>query len=147
MLTISKPLTAGSVSRYFKEEYASPGNSYFAEDGKVPGEWAGTLADELGLSGPVNAEGFARLFFADESSLTSGRQMRDFLETIGPHDRVLLVGDTRQHESVEAGRIIAGVGACPVESDFFSSAGFFEVKARPVCSFGSVFPCTCVCVR
>ena len=48
-----------------------------------------------------------RLFFVDESSLASGRQMRDFLATIGPRDRVLLVGDTRQHQSVEAGRIFA----------------------------------------
>lgn len=46
-----------------------------------------------------------RLFFVDESSLTSGRQMRDFLQTLQPQDRVLLIGDTRQHQSVEAGRI------------------------------------------
>jgi conjugative relaxase-like TrwC/TraI family protein len=48
-----------------------------------------------------------RLFFVDESSLASGRQMRDFLATMGPRDRALLVGDTRQHESVEAGRIFS----------------------------------------
>ncbi|HTU47454.1 MAG TPA: MobF family relaxase [Bryobacteraceae bacterium] len=46
-----------------------------------------------------------RLFFVDESSLTSGRQMRDFLQMLQPQDRVLLIGDTRQHQSVEAGRI------------------------------------------
>ncbi len=46
-----------------------------------------------------------RLFFVDESSLASGRQMRDFLERLQPQDRVLLIGDTRQHQSVEAGRI------------------------------------------
>ena len=47
------------------------------------------------------------LFFVDESSLASGRQMRDFLERLQPADRVLLIGDTRQHQSVEAGRIFA----------------------------------------
>ncbi|MDQ1470861.1 MAG: hypothetical protein QOJ99_2341, partial [Bryobacterales bacterium] len=46
-----------------------------------------------------------KLFFMDESSLASGKQMRDFLGTLGAGDRVLLVGDTRQHQSVEAGRI------------------------------------------
>jgi ATP-dependent exoDNAse (exonuclease V) alpha subunit len=46
-------------------------------------------------------------FFVDESSLASGKQMRDFLQTLHPQDRVLLVGDTRQHQSVEAGRIFA----------------------------------------
>ncbi len=43
----------------------------------------------------------------DESSLASGKQMRDFLQTLQPQDRVLLIGDTRQHQSVEAGRIFA----------------------------------------
>jgi len=31
--------------------------------------------------------------------------MRDFLRRLQPSDRVLLIGDTRQHQSVEAGRI------------------------------------------
>lgn len=48
-----------------------------------------------------------RLFFVDESSLASGKQMRDFLQRLQPQDRVLLIGDTRQHQSVEAGRIFA----------------------------------------
>ncbi|MBV8833558.1 MAG: relaxase domain-containing protein [Acidobacteriaceae bacterium] len=48
-----------------------------------------------------------RLFFVDESSLASGKQMRDFLQSLQPRDRVLLIGDTRQHQSVEAGRIFA----------------------------------------
>jgi ATP-dependent exoDNAse (exonuclease V) alpha subunit len=30
--------------------------------------------------------------------------MREFLSRVGPNDRVLLVGDTRQHQGVEAGR-------------------------------------------
>lgn len=30
--------------------------------------------------------------------------MRDFLARLGPADRVLLIGDTRQHQGVEAGR-------------------------------------------
>jgi conjugative relaxase-like TrwC/TraI family protein len=46
-----------------------------------------------------------RLLFVDESSLASGKQMRDFLAQLTPVDRVLLVGDRRQHQSVEAGRI------------------------------------------
>jgi len=48
-----------------------------------------------------------RLYVLDESSLASTRQMHDFIERLHPNDRVLLVGDTRQHESVEAGRIFA----------------------------------------
>lgn len=46
-----------------------------------------------------------KLFFVDESSLASSKQMRAFLQGLGPSDRVLLIGDTKQHQSVEAGRI------------------------------------------
>jgi conjugative relaxase-like TrwC/TraI family protein len=45
-----------------------------------------------------------RFYFVDESSLTSTRQMHDFLTRLGPNDRVLLIGDIRQHQGVEAGR-------------------------------------------
>jgi conjugative relaxase-like TrwC/TraI family protein len=44
------------------------------------------------------------LYVLDESSLASTRQMRAFLEKIRPEDRVLVIGDTRQHQGVDAGR-------------------------------------------
>jgi conjugative relaxase-like TrwC/TraI family protein len=44
------------------------------------------------------------LYMVDESSLASTRQMQSFMEKIGPQDRVLLVGDTRQHQGVDAGK-------------------------------------------
>ncbi len=44
------------------------------------------------------------LYILDESSLASSRQMRAFLDKLNPGDRVLVVGDTRQHQGVEAGR-------------------------------------------
>ena len=44
------------------------------------------------------------LYMLDESSLASTRQMRDFLEKVGPQDRVLVIGDTRQHQGVDAGK-------------------------------------------
>src|SRR5207245_5175890 len=45
-----------------------------------------------------------RLYVLDESSLASTKQMNEFLHRLREDDRVLLVGDTRQHEAVEAGR-------------------------------------------
>ena len=51
--------------------------------------------------------GELRLYVVDESSLASTKQMHEFVNRLHPNDRVLLVGDTRQHESVEAGRIFA----------------------------------------
>jgi ATP-dependent exoDNAse (exonuclease V) alpha subunit len=48
--------------------------------------------------------GEKRLYILDESSLASTKQMNEFLHHLKSEDRVLLVGDTRQHEAVEAGR-------------------------------------------
>src|SRR2546421_7323570 len=43
------------------------------------------------------------LYVLDESSLASTKQMNEFLHRLKGSDRVLLVGDTRQHQAVEAG--------------------------------------------
>ncbi|MGD1216228.1 MAG: MobF family relaxase [Terriglobales bacterium] len=51
--------------------------------------------------------GEKRLYVLDESSLASTRQVHEFLNRLHPNDRVLLVGDRRQHEAVEAGRPFA----------------------------------------
>jgi len=48
--------------------------------------------------------GERRLYVLDESSLASTRQMHEFVHRLNPNDRVLLVGDRRQHEALEAGR-------------------------------------------
>ncbi len=49
-------------------------------------------------------DGQRRLYVLDESSLASTKQMNEFLRRLTPEDRVLLVGDVRQHEAVDAGR-------------------------------------------
>lgn len=71
---------------------------------------AGINADTLQrflASGGLKAAGdpvSRHLYMVDESSLASTQQMRDFLNRIGPQDRVLLIGDTRQHQGVDAGK-------------------------------------------
>ena len=65
-----------------------------------------TLQAQLARGERVDT-GERRLYVVDETSLASTRQMHEFVGRLHPNDRVLLVGDTRQHESVEAGRIFA----------------------------------------
>lgn len=48
--------------------------------------------------------GQRHIYMLDESSLASSKQMRDFLQKVSPQDRVLIIGDTRQHQGVEAGK-------------------------------------------
>src|SRR5271166_5520178 len=64
---------------------------------------ANTLQHHLAL-GSQSDSGHKHLYVVDESSLASTRQINDFLHRLGSEDRVLLVGDVRQHEAIEAGR-------------------------------------------
>jgi ATP-dependent exoDNAse (exonuclease V) alpha subunit len=54
--------------------------------------------------GDLADDGQRRLYVVDESSMASTRQMHTFIERLKENDRVLFVGDVRQHEAVEAGR-------------------------------------------
>jgi len=71
---------------------------------------AGIKADTLQrflASGGLQAAGdpaSKHFYMVDESSLASTQQMRDFLNKIAPQDKVLLIGDTRQHQGVDAGK-------------------------------------------
>ena len=62
-----------------------------------------TLQRQL-IRNEAPTDGQKRIFVIDESSLASTKQMNDFFHRLHTSDRVLLVGDTRQHEAVEAGR-------------------------------------------
>jgi ATP-dependent exoDNAse (exonuclease V) alpha subunit len=68
------------------------------------GVHSGTLQSFLARSADPDSVEQKRFYFVDESSLASTNQMREFLARIGANDRVLLIGDIRQHQGVEAGR-------------------------------------------
>jgi ATP-dependent exoDNAse (exonuclease V) alpha subunit len=65
---------------------------------------ADTLQCFLARSRNAGDPAAKHLYMVDESSLASTRQMRDFLEKIGSQDKVLLIGDIRQHQGVDAGK-------------------------------------------
>jgi conjugative relaxase-like TrwC/TraI family protein len=81
----------------------------FAPSSKAAGQLreAGIEASTLQsfLARPKEAGSASQhLYMLDESSLASTKQMRAFLEKIGLSDRVLVIGDTGQHQGVNAGR-------------------------------------------
>ena len=90
------------------EGYAVEGfapTSRAAKQLREAGVKAATLQSFLARSlQPNDSAAHKHFYFVDESSLASTRQMKDFLARLGPQDRVLLIGDTRQHQGVEAGR-------------------------------------------
>jgi conjugative relaxase-like TrwC/TraI family protein len=61
MVHISKPLTAGKATNYFKQEYANADNSYYTQGQTLQGRWHGKFAEELGLAGAVAEEQFTRM--------------------------------------------------------------------------------------
>ncbi|HLG94694.1 MAG TPA: relaxase domain-containing protein, partial [Bryobacteraceae bacterium] len=60
MNKVSKPLTAAKAIRYYKLEYAEAGNSQYKQ-AEMLGRWHGKFAEELGLTGAVTEEQFARM--------------------------------------------------------------------------------------
>jgi conjugative relaxase-like TrwC/TraI family protein len=82
---------------------------------------SGTLQQFLASSREAGEPG-RRLYVIDESSLASTKQINEFFKRLGPQDRVLLVGDIRQHQAVEAGR--------PFEQ--FQDAGMRTVRLEEI---------------
>lgn len=103
--TLSSIREAAEGSGYAVEGWAP--TSKAANELRDAGISAGTLQrflksgrEEPSVSDPASRH----LYLLDESSLASTRQMRDVLGKVGPQDRVLVIGDTRQHQGVEAGK-------------------------------------------
>jgi conjugative relaxase-like TrwC/TraI family protein len=65
---------------------------------------ADTLQGFLGRQRNQSDPSQKHLYMIDESSLASTEQMRHFLARIQAEDKVLLIGDVRQHQGVDAGK-------------------------------------------
>jgi len=101
--TVLSTIRAAAESRGYEVQGFAP-TSRAARQLNDAGVEAGTLQGFLAQSRRESSPEQRRFHFVDESSLASTTQMRDFLARMGPSDRVLLIGDTRQHQGVEAGR-------------------------------------------
>jgi conjugative relaxase-like TrwC/TraI family protein len=95
----------GAEAQGYKVEGFAP-TSRAAQKLADAGMETSTLQKHLALGAKPDT-GERRLYVLDESSLASTKQMHEFVNRLHPNDRVLLVGDRRQHEAVEAGRPFA----------------------------------------
>jgi conjugative relaxase-like TrwC/TraI family protein len=95
----------GAVAQGYRVEGFAP-TSRAAQKLADAGMETSTLQKHL-ARGEKPDTGERRLYVLDESSLASTRQMHEFVHRLHPNDRVLLVGDRRQHEAIEAGRPFA----------------------------------------
>lgn len=100
--TTLETIREGAEQKGYKVEGFAP-TSRAAGQLRDAGIEASTLQSFLGRK-PDENPGQPRLYMLDESSLASSKQMRAFLQKVTPEDRVLVIGDTRQHQGVEAGK-------------------------------------------
>jgi ATP-dependent exoDNAse (exonuclease V) alpha subunit len=100
----SRAATGAEADGYRIEGFAP--TSRAAQKLSEAGMKTSTLQHHL-ARGEQQDDGEKRLYVLDESPLASTRQMHDFIARLHRLDRVLLVGDVRQHEGVEAGRPFA----------------------------------------
>ncbi|MGA7859418.1 MAG: MobF family relaxase, partial [Terracidiphilus sp.] len=95
----------GAETEGFRVEGFAP-TSRAAQKLAEAGMETSTLQKHLAL-GEQPDTGEKRLYVLDESSMASTRQVYELVNRLHLNDRVLLVGDRRQHEAVEAGRPFA----------------------------------------
>ncbi|MGD1081955.1 MAG: MobF family relaxase [Candidatus Sulfotelmatobacter sp.] len=102
--TLAAIRSAAETHAYRVEGFAP--TSRAARQLSEAGIQAGTLQGFLARTANPDLGNQKHFYFIDESSLASTNQMREFLARLGPNnnDRVLLIGDIRQHQGVEAGR-------------------------------------------
>ncbi len=103
--TVLAGIREGAEKNGYKVEGFAP-TSRAAGQLREEGIEATTLQSFLarGQNHPHANTASPHLYMLDESSLASTKQMRAFLEKIKPEDRVLVIGDTAQHQGVDAGR-------------------------------------------
>jgi len=99
--TLLKSVREAAEKRGYVVEGFAP-TSRAANQLRDAGITADTLQGFLVRARQPNPE--RHLYMVDESSLASTKQVRDFLGKLDCGDRVLLIGDTRQHQGVEAGK-------------------------------------------
>jgi conjugative relaxase-like TrwC/TraI family protein len=100
--TLTVIRSAAEVQGYQVEGFAP--TSRAARQLNEAGIEAGTLQGFLARTGNPDVREQKHFYLVDESSLSSTNQIREFLTRLRPDDRLLLVGDIRQHQGVEAGR-------------------------------------------
>jgi conjugative relaxase-like TrwC/TraI family protein len=103
--TVLQSIREGAEKSEYTVEGFAP-TSRAAAQLREAGIDASTLQSFLarGESRPGASPEPRHFYMLDESSLASTRQMRAFLEKLKPQDRVLVIGDTSQHQAVDAGR-------------------------------------------
>ncbi len=105
---------AGKTTSLAALRYAAEKEGYTVE-GFAPTSRAAYQLEEAGIRATTLQHHLARgesihdpsgkhLYFVDESSLASTRQIHEFFKRLEENERVVLVGDARQHQAVDAGR-------------------------------------------
>src|SRR5918996_3035269 len=97
MLTMSRAISAGQASNYYKQEFTNSQDNYYREAGEVQGRWSGSLAEEWNLKGEVTSEQYERLVAGQDPH--SGEQL---IRVVSARETVNKFGDeitTSEHRA------------------------------------------------
>jgi conjugative relaxase-like TrwC/TraI family protein len=97
MMTMSRAISAGQASNYYKQEFTNSQDNYYREAGEVQGHWCGSLAEEWNLNGEVTSEQYERL--ANGQDPHTGEQL---IRVVSARETVNKFGDeitTSEHRA------------------------------------------------
>src|SRR5215204_5443961 len=97
MMTMSRAISAGQASNYYKQEFTNSQDNYYREAGEVKGHWCGTLAEEWNLKGEVSSEQYERLVAGQDPH--TGEQL---IKSVSARETVNAFGDeitTSEHRA------------------------------------------------
>src|SRR2546425_26179 len=95
MLSIKTQSNLGNAERYFKEHLQH--GDYYNQRGAVPGQWMGSAAERLGLSGIVRQEDFLALCHNQNphTGTTLTQRLKTTRQEIGEDGRMRQVANRR----------------------------------------------------
>src|SRR5215467_1459545 len=97
MMTMSRAISAGQASNYYKREFTNSADNYYREAGEVQGRWCGSLAEEWNLKGEVTSEQYERLVAGQDPH--TGQQL---IRVVSARETVNKFGDeitTSEHRA------------------------------------------------
>jgi conjugative relaxase-like TrwC/TraI family protein len=97
MMTMSRAISAGQASNYYKQEFTNSQDNYYREAGEVQGRWSGSLAEEWNLDGEVTSEQYERLVAGQDPH--TGEQL---IRVVSPRETVNAFGEeitTSEHRA------------------------------------------------
>jgi conjugative relaxase-like TrwC/TraI family protein len=135
LFEVSRVLSIGSLSLgqtlYYERSVAAGADDYYAGRGESPGEWLGSGAGELGLSGTVTGEGFQALM-AGRHPKTGQQLAKRGERSVAAHDLTFSAPKSVSVLYAVGGEEVSRALVCAHERAARAAVAFIEAEACAV---------------